>query len=86
LEKMVVMEQWRETIGPSPPLLLLRVSVSLVLILFHARGIGLHTCDQRRTASYIRKTYPEYTIEPGFSEEDLLWTKDTQVRSRFLLP
>jgi broad specificity phosphatase PhoE len=38
--------------------------------------IGVHTCDRRRTRSYIRERYPEYPIEDGFVEEDELWTAD----------
>ncbi|KAG9089799.1 hypothetical protein FS749_001052 [Ceratobasidium sp. UAMH 11750] len=38
--------------------------------------IGVHTCDKRRTKTYIRKTYTDFCIEPGFTEEDELWTED----------
>ncbi|KAB5591992.1 GTPase-activating protein gyp1 [Ceratobasidium theobromae] len=38
--------------------------------------IGVHTCDKRRTKSYIRKTYTGFHIEHGFTEEDELWTAD----------
>lgn len=33
-----------------------------------------HTCDRRSTRSWIEEKYPNYVIEPGFSEEDKLWT------------
>jgi len=33
-----------------------------------------HTCDRRSTRSWIEEHYPDYVIEPGFSEEDKLWT------------
>ena len=33
----------------------------------------MHTCDKRRTKTYIESTFPAFQIEPGFSEEDLLW-------------
>jgi broad specificity phosphatase PhoE len=33
-----------------------------------------HTCDRRSTRSWIEENYPNYVIEPGFSEEDRLWT------------
>ncbi|KAN0066845.1 putative phosphoglycerate mutase [Elaphomyces granulatus] len=33
-----------------------------------------HTCDRRSTRSWIEENYPNYVIEPGFSEEDTLWT------------
>ncbi|RJE18495.1 hypothetical protein PHISCL_09171 [Aspergillus sclerotialis] len=39
---------------------------------------GLHTCDMRSTKSEIIKEYPEYRIEPGFSEEDPLWDPKTR--------
>ncbi|CAE6444331.1 unnamed protein product [Rhizoctonia solani] len=37
---------------------------------------GVHTCDKRRTKTYIRETYNDFGIEPGFTEEDELWTAD----------
>lgn len=33
-----------------------------------------HTCDRRSTRSWIENNYPDYVLEPGFSEEDILWT------------
>jgi broad specificity phosphatase PhoE len=33
-----------------------------------------HTCDRRSSQSWIKEHYPNYIIEPGFSEEDTLWT------------
>ncbi|KAL4081443.1 histidine phosphatase superfamily [Scleroderma yunnanense] len=38
--------------------------------------LGIHTCDKRRTRSYIQETFPEYVIEEGFAEEDQLWNPD----------
>ncbi|KIN95230.1 hypothetical protein M404DRAFT_330939 [Pisolithus tinctorius Marx 270] len=38
--------------------------------------IGVHTCDKRRTRTYINQTFPEYSIEDGFAEEDELWRPD----------
>ncbi|KAF8725001.1 RabGAP TBC, partial [Rhizoctonia solani] len=38
--------------------------------------LGVHTCDKRRTKTYIRQTYKDFGIEPGFTEEDELWTAD----------
>ncbi|KAG8741092.1 hypothetical protein FRC10_003333 [Ceratobasidium sp. 414] len=38
--------------------------------------IGVHTCDKRRTKTYIHETYADFCIEPGFTEEDELWTAD----------
>ncbi|EIN12161.1 phosphoglycerate mutase [Punctularia strigosozonata HHB-11173 SS5] len=34
---------------------------------------GEHTCDRRRTRSYIRATFPSFEIEDGMTEEDELW-------------
>ncbi|KAI6163259.1 histidine phosphatase superfamily [Pisolithus thermaeus] len=39
---------------------------------------GIHTCDKRRTRTYIHETFPEYLIEDGFTEEDELWTPDVR--------
>jgi len=36
-------------------------------------SIGLHTCDQRRSKSYLQDSYPAFTFEPHFSETDELW-------------
>ncbi|KAH6842055.1 phosphoglycerate mutase [Alternaria alternata] len=33
-----------------------------------------HTCDRRSTRSWIEENYPDYLIEPNFSEKDSLWT------------
>ena len=35
--------------------------------------MGVHTCDKRRTRSYIERSYPEVTIAEPFAEEDTLW-------------
>jgi broad specificity phosphatase PhoE len=38
---------------------------------------GIHTCDRRSSRTYIVSNYPKYYIvEPGFSEEDVLWVPD----------
>ncbi|KAI3321445.1 phosphoglycerate mutase-like protein [Xylariaceae sp. AK1471] len=39
---------------------------------------GVHTCDQRRTKSWIASHYPEYEIEPGFPQADELWNADVR--------
>jgi hypothetical protein len=36
----------------------------------------VHTCDRRRSASYIRAAFPSVTLEAGFAEADPLWTSD----------
>ncbi|KAG8973651.1 hypothetical protein FRC05_008587 [Tulasnella sp. 425] len=38
--------------------------------------IGVHTCDKRSTRSEIHRAFPEFNIEKGFREEDLLWKPD----------
>lgn len=35
--------------------------------------MGVHTCDKRRSRSYIENTYPEVIIAEPFAEEDTLW-------------
>lgn len=37
--------------------------------------MGVHTCDKRRTKSYIHDRYPTYEFEKGFTEEDVLWSE-----------
>jgi broad specificity phosphatase PhoE len=36
-------------------------------------GISIHTCDHRRSRSYIHALFPDWPIEDGFTEEDELW-------------
>nr|POF01381.1 putative phosphoglycerate mutase [Quercus suber] len=38
--------------------------------------MGEHTCDRRSSRSVIHNAFPEWSIEPGFSEEDELWQAD----------
>jgi broad specificity phosphatase PhoE len=35
-----------------------------------------HTCDERSSRTWIASNYPDYIIEPGFTEKDLLWRAD----------
>ncbi|KAF9874533.1 phosphoglycerate mutase [Colletotrichum karsti] len=35
-----------------------------------------HTCDKRSSKTWIEGAYPEYIVEPGFTEEDQLWKAD----------
>ena len=37
---------------------------------------GVHTCDRRSNKSYIHSEFRHYTIEPGFAENDELWSPD----------
>ncbi|KAL0567180.1 putative phosphoglycerate mutase pmu1 [Marasmius crinis-equi] len=49
------------------------------LVLENAREVyGVHTCDMRRSRTYIRTTFPRFDIEKGFTEEDELWTPDVR--------
>lgn len=41
---------------------------------------GEHTCDKRNTRTYIASTYPNFTIEDGFTEEDELWTPERETK------
>ncbi|KAJ5160339.1 phosphoglycerate mutase [Penicillium canariense] len=36
-------------------------------------GISIHTCDHRRSKSYIHELFPSWPIEKGFAETDQLW-------------
>jgi broad specificity phosphatase PhoE len=45
---------------------------------FLREAIGIHTCDRRRSKSYIQSTFPNYTFEPGFPEHDPLWKPDVR--------
>jgi len=42
---------------------------------------SVHTCDKRRTRTYIKQAFPGFDIEEGFTEEDDLW--DPQVRETY---
>lgn len=35
--------------------------------------MGEHTCDRRSSKTAIHAAYPDWPIEDGFSEDDLLW-------------
>ncbi|GME21826.1 putative phosphoglycerate mutase protein [Neofusicoccum parvum] len=37
-------------------------------------ALGLHTCDRRSTKTWIEQNFPDFPIEPGFTEEDPLWS------------
>lgn len=38
--------------------------------------MGIHTCDKRRSRTWIQDNYPSYQIEDGFAEQDELWRSD----------
>jgi hypothetical protein len=40
--------------------------------------IGEHTCDRRRSKTFIHENYPTYTFEAGFAENDPLWDPNTR--------
>ena len=59
---------------------------------YFREGISGHTCDRRRSETYIRNLFPSYKIEPGFTEDDELWVAlhgetnvDQDVRSKSVL-
>ncbi|KAF2100198.1 putative phosphoglycerate mutase [Rhizodiscina lignyota] len=35
-----------------------------------------HTCDRRSSQSWIKEQFSEFAVEPGFSEEDVLWSAE----------
>jgi broad specificity phosphatase PhoE len=37
-----------------------------------------HTCDRRSSLSWIKEHYPDYIVEPGFSEDDVLWSSSRE--------
>ncbi|GAA6050485.1 hypothetical protein JCM3770_002619 [Rhodotorula araucariae] len=37
---------------------------------------GVHTCDKRRSKSYIERQFPSFDFEPGFRKHDELWTAE----------
>ncbi|KAI0137480.1 histidine phosphatase superfamily [Xylariales sp. AK1849] len=39
---------------------------------------GRHTCDRRSTRTWIAEHYPDYLIEPGFSEQDQVFKPDAR--------
>ncbi|KAL4969131.1 phosphoglycerate mutase family protein [Aspergillus stella-maris] len=40
-------------------------------------GMSMHTCNARRSKSYIEDLFPGWTFEIGFMEEDEFWTGTT---------
>ncbi|EST07855.1 Histidine phosphatase superfamily, clade-1 [Kalmanozyma brasiliensis GHG001] len=55
--------------GPPGP----RLLVPEVKELFREE-YGEHTCDERRTRTQLAADYPNVRFEPGFTEDDQLWT------------
>ena len=39
---------------------------------------GIHTCDKRRSLTYLRNAFPDFDIEEGFTEEDELYDSDVR--------
>jgi len=46
---------------------------------------GVHTCDKRRTKSWIADNFPLYTFNEGFTEEDELWTADERETTEHII-
>ncbi|KAL5341834.1 histidine phosphatase superfamily [Aspergillus crustosus] len=40
-------------------------------------GMSMHTCNHRRSKSYIADLFPAWKFESGFTEDDELWTGTT---------
>lgn len=38
----------------------------------------MHTCDKRSNRTWIHNHFNAFDIEPGFSEEDVLWDPDNR--------
>ncbi|KDQ51557.1 hypothetical protein JAAARDRAFT_163503 [Jaapia argillacea MUCL 33604] len=54
-----------------------QTNLSKTMVLENCREeYGEHTCDLRRSRSYISSAFPQFTIEEGFSEIDELWKAD----------
>ncbi|KAL1683075.1 histidine phosphatase superfamily, partial [Schizophyllum commune] len=59
----------------------LALPLEFILITFqqNCREVsGVHTCDKRRTRSYIAAAFPEVDIEEGFTEEDEYYEDDVR--------
>ena len=59
---------------------------------FFREGISGHTCDRRRSKTWIQNSFPDYKIENGFTENDELYQNlrqetenDQDIRSRAAL-
>ncbi|KAK0705939.1 histidine phosphatase superfamily [Lasiosphaeria miniovina] len=40
--------------------------------------LGVHTCDRRRSRTWIAENYPLFAFEDGFAEADELWNPDVR--------
>lgn len=40
--------------------------------------LGIHTCDRRRSKTWIHENHPLFTFEEGFAEGDVLWLPDVR--------
>ncbi|KAF8693835.1 hypothetical protein AX14_002251 [Amanita brunnescens Koide BX004] len=49
-----------------------------VVIEFCREENGVHTCDKRRSRTYIHQTFPLFETEVGFTEDDELWSPDAR--------
>lgn len=76
IETMVITGAWKHSINHSENNQKSRPRI--VVKEKWRENIGLHTCDQRRSKEEISNDFPLVEFEDGFSEQDLLWTKDVQ--------
>ena len=69
-------------------LFVVEVSLDSIILLFDREHVlqncrelnGKHTCDKRRTRSYIHAEFPQLSIEPGLTEADELWHPEKRER------
>jgi hypothetical protein len=55
------------------------ISAQTLTIMQNLREVlGVHTCDKRRSLTYIHSKFPSFEVEEGFSEEDELWNADVR--------
>jgi len=46
---------------------------------------GEHTCDKRRSRTFIHSAFPQFEIEDGFTEEDELWTPKRELKEHIAI-
>ena len=46
---------------------------------------GEHTCDKRRSRTFIHSAFPQFEIEDGLTEEDELWTPTRELEEHLAI-
>jgi len=41
---------------------------------------GEHTCDKRKSRSFIQSEFPQFELADSFTEQDQLWTTDRELK------